>query len=196
MYRPLTFQHPHSWVESSPRKRWHRKSRSWIYRPGDKEGLARWYRDYLTGTLVSHGLKLLNLSWELDDDSEAALVRDLRMHAIAAGKKVGVRFTPGRSTPNRDLSGELSMEWLWRTAGEAAKFAVEYWDPSKAKRIHDSAVRGGKSSHLLLTPADLLPFDGWSIAAQARELGCSTSHVSKLRRQRREALDAATGGAS
>jgi hypothetical protein len=189
MYVPLTFQHPHDWLEKSPSRVWNRKSSSWVYRPRQVDGLSDWYRAYLLGRLDAHALRILNLHWEPDDDTLAMLSRNLREHAIAAGKRVGVTFHTGRSTPTQDLAGELSLDWLSKATTDAAVFALDVWDPAIAERRHQAAARGGEGSSLGLTPADLIPLEGKSISVQAKALGCSPRTISYLRTALRQSAE-------
>lgn len=181
MHIPLSFPHPRTWVETSPARRWNRKARTWVHRPKTKNGLRDWYTADLLRALDGHALRWLNVRGGPDHDSLASLSIDLRNHAIAAGKRVGVRFTPGPSTASRVLGGDLSLDWLTNAAGQAAAFALEHWDHAYGEWRHERAVTGGKGSHLKLTPADLLPLAGLSASKQAEKLGCSVRKVKYLR---------------
>jgi hypothetical protein len=182
----LKFEHPRVWIENTPSRVWNPKTRSWIYPPKLPKHVAAAYSAYVLSAMNSHALRILNRSWELDDDTIPALTRDLRAHAIAAGRRVGVTFTPGNSTAGHVLAGQHSLKWLEHAAADVAEWAADIWDPVKAQRIHDDAVRRGKAS-LGLTAADLLPLDGLSISKQAAELGCSPRKVAYLRAELRQA---------
>lgn len=183
MYTPLRFDHAITWYE----KLWEREEYFYFSRPPMQPDSihAAYLNSYLRSSFTIHALRLLNLEGELEDDTEAHLIRDIRNHAIAAGRHVGVRFAPGKSNYWLTMEGELSSEWLAQTAKEVAEFAIEVWDPEVAKRRHEQAVRGGKMSHLNLTPEHLIPLAEKSKSIQAKALGCSVGKVAQLRRELR-----------
>jgi hypothetical protein len=185
-YSLLNFDHPHRWLSNLPAKRWDAKNEKYVFPPKHREDIADGYETYLLGKLTSHALVILNGHWEVDDDTEAMLHRDLVAHAMGAAERAGVTFRPGTSSDNQTVAGELSLTWLKRTVRTATTFALDVWDPrpEEITRRHEAAVRGGRNSHRGPTykVADLPP---GSIKAQAEALGCSRSTIRRLRTQQK-----------
>lgn len=177
----LCFLPPRQWYESLPSKRWDAKNEKYAFRPSAPKDIAEWYENYLYSQLVAHALRLLNLQHELDEETEAWLARDLEAHAIAAARAVGLTFGVGRNTTYaRMMAGTLALGWLTRSALKAATFAFSVWDPDKAMKRHEAAVRGGRNSRRGKTYTSL-PVG--SIRAQMEALNCSRSTVLRLRRE-------------
>lgn len=181
-YRRLEFVHPHLWHASLPSKRWDAKNKKYVFPPKAPRNIAVEYEQYLLSQLVSHALRILNLHWELDDDTEAMLTRDLENHAVAAGKRAGVTFSEGRSSTTRTVAGNLSRPWLRRAVRKAVPFATDHWDPVRAEEIHRAAVKGGETSRRtkIYKVNDLPP---GSITAQMEALNASRSTIKRLRRE-------------
>jgi hypothetical protein len=185
MYRPLNLPHPHAWLETRDPFRWDAEAKKKIWKPTHVDALADEYESHLFGLMLSHALRLSNLDWERDDDTEATLTRDLQHHAIAAGRRVGVRFIGERSNAARTIAGDVSARWLRRASAKVAALCLDYWDPAEAQRRHDAAVRGGSTSKrgptysLGMTQLPKVP----SVPAIMEALSCSRSTAKRLRRR-------------
>jgi hypothetical protein len=180
-YRRLEFDHPHVWLANLIAKRDNPKIKKQIYVPTLPKPIAAEYERYILSKLDSHVLLILNQFDELDDDTEAMLLRDLEAHAIAAGARAGVSFTPGRSTTTHIIGGQLSRSWLHSRVCKAVTYSIDNWDPKEAERRRDAAMRGGSNSsrRRTLTVADLPP---GSVKAQAEATGVSERTIKRVRR--------------
>ncbi len=187
----LAFLHPADWRLSIPEKRWNPRTRTWTFRPSlaNLDKVVDGYQSHVMSALLSHALEQLNAHGRYDEEGDVFLMVDagyladtLELHALRAGHRVGVRFTPGRSKPRDIVVGHLSRDWLARTCVNTARLALGYWDPERGIRVWARRATGGFRSKPSPTyTPDMLPKG--SIKAQAEALGCSPSTVRRLRAQ-------------